>query len=314
MSFADFAAFRRTQAAPPHLTRREVLVRGLTFAVYASQPVPDVPPLVCVNGGLLFDHKLLWPSLSPLAAGRQIILYDQRGRGRTQAPPGIRAARYEHDIGDLVALRTALGIDRWDIAGHSWGGGIAMMAAAQDPSAVRRLLLIDPVGPTSAWRGALIRNARARLTGERLAEFDAALEALRHDDSIVAHSRYAQALYPAWFHDVTFPDAFNSPRATSDTGASVATKLYRDGYDFTDALRGLATPTLLVHGRDDILPIEQSQQLSALLANIHLEYIDACGHMPFWEQPARFFALGLDFLRAADAPAAPQAPRAAHAP
>jgi proline iminopeptidase len=247
---------------------------------------------------LIYDHKLLWPSLSPLAIGRQIILYDQRGRGRTQVPPGIRAARFTHDVGDLVALRHALGIAQWDIAAHSWGGVLSLLAIAQDPDAVRRLLLINPVGPTDQWRGPLLRAAAQRLTGARLDTFVQALEALEHDHSIVAHSRYSQALYPAWFYDLAFAEMFRPPRATSDTGAVIATKVYEEGYDVTETVRGLRTPTLLVHGRDDLMPMTQSAQLAALLPNLRVEYLDACGHMPFWERPVEFFAMGRAFLDA----------------
>jgi proline iminopeptidase len=63
-----FVAFRRSLPRPPHLTRRLVQSRGLDFAVFTTPPVDGVPPLICVNGGMLFDHKLLWPALSPLAA------------------------------------------------------------------------------------------------------------------------------------------------------------------------------------------------------------------------------------------------------
>jgi proline iminopeptidase len=76
-----FIAFRRSLGRTPPLQRMTVRVRGLDFAVWTSDPVGNATPLLLVNGGLLYDHSLLWPSLSPLAADRQVILYDQRGRG-----------------------------------------------------------------------------------------------------------------------------------------------------------------------------------------------------------------------------------------
>ena len=97
MSTRDaFLAFRRTQPPPPRLVRHDVTARGLRFATWQSPPVPGTTPLVCVNGGLLFDHGLLWPALAPLAAARQLILYDQRGRGESQAP--ARPRRVTHRV------------------------------------------------------------------------------------------------------------------------------------------------------------------------------------------------------------------------
>ncbi|MGH7615890.1 MAG: hypothetical protein ACREPM_01540, partial [Gemmatimonadaceae bacterium] len=76
MSYTDFVAFRRSLPKTPPLVRQTVRARGISFAVFSSPPVAASPPIVCVNGGMLYDHSMLWPALSPLAARRQVILYD----------------------------------------------------------------------------------------------------------------------------------------------------------------------------------------------------------------------------------------------
>lgn len=314
MSFADFAAYRRTLPPPAPLARTEWTLRGLPFAIYhtpaigdaVGDGVGDAVPLVCTNGGLLYDHRLLWPALSPLATRRQLWFWDQRGRGRTPPPPGRRAARFTHDIGDLAALlaavaeRTGAAVD---VLGHSWGAGLSLAAAAQAASGttpvVRRVVLANCVGPTGAWRPALLAAARQRLHDERRAAFEAALARLERDDSIDAHSTYSRALYPAWFRDPTFADVFQPPIATSDTGAVIATHLYRDGYDLTDVVRGFAPPVLFVHGADDPLPPAEAHAMGALVAAPHHVVIPECGHLPFWEQPRAFFETVEGFLGAA---------------
>ncbi|MFM9012668.1 MAG: alpha/beta fold hydrolase, partial [Gemmatimonadota bacterium] len=160
---ARLAAWRRTRPRTPPLTRHTVVVRGLPFAVWSTPAVPGAAPLLAINGGMIYGHDLLWPALAPLAEGRQVFLYDQRGRGETPAPPGKRAARIEHDILDIVALREALGIAGWDLVGHSWGGGMALLAAAEDPTSVRRVVTFDAVGATSRWLDALHDRALAHL-------------------------------------------------------------------------------------------------------------------------------------------------------
>ncbi|MDE3215383.1 MAG: alpha/beta fold hydrolase, partial [Gemmatimonadota bacterium] len=161
-----FFAFRRTVPHAPRLERQTVRANGLAFAVFTSPPVDGATPLLCVNGGLIVDHAMLWPALSPLAPGRQLILYDQRGRGASEAPAEAAAARIEDDASDIPALRRALGIRRWDVLGHSWGGGISMLAASLDPAGVRRLVLADSVGPTSAWMTPLRAESAARANTE----------------------------------------------------------------------------------------------------------------------------------------------------
>ena len=140
-----------------------MMARGLPFAVWRSPAVPGgAPPLLAINGGLIYGHDLLWPAFAPFAANRQVIFYDQRGRGETPAPPGVRSARIEHDVLDIPALRAALGVERWDLAGHSWGGGLALLAATEDPPGVRRVVTFDAVGPTSGWLDALHARALPR--------------------------------------------------------------------------------------------------------------------------------------------------------
>jgi proline iminopeptidase len=166
MSYADFLAFRKSLPRAPRVERQTVRARGIDFAVFSSPPVGAGPPLLCINGGMLYDHSMLWPALSPLAQSRQVILYDQRGRGASSSPSNPNDATIDDDAGDVGALRRALGIRRWDVLGHSWGGGIAMLATAADTAGVRRLVLVDAVGPTSEWMGPLRQAVLDRLVGD----------------------------------------------------------------------------------------------------------------------------------------------------
>ncbi|MBV6522161.1 MAG: Proline iminopeptidase [Gemmatimonadaceae bacterium] len=293
-----FIAFRRSLPRAPVLARATVRVRGLDLAVFLTPAVSDATPLVCVNGGLLFDHKLLWPALSPLASHRQLILYDQRGRGASQAPPGTRAARIEHDADDLRALREALGIRMWDVLGHSWGGGIALLGAERDRAGVRRLVLVDAVGPRSDWLASLHADALERLApADRAVLGQLSPEALKLDDAAV-HSAYSRAIYPAWFADRDLASMFAPPRSTSATGAAVASRLRRDGYDWTALIRGVSVKTLVIHGVHDLLPVRVAHELVALCAGSRLAILPS-GHMPFWEAPSEFFEAVDTFLNAA---------------
>jgi proline iminopeptidase len=291
-----FIAFRRSRPRSPRLTKRAIRARGLEFAVYFSPEVHGAVPLVCVNGGLLFDHNLLWPALAPLADRRQLILYDQRGRGASQVPPGARSARIEHDAGDLPALREAIGLSRWDVLGHSWGGGLAMLATERDKGAVRRLVLVDSVGPIGNWQENLLRDALPRLeAGDRAVLEHIDQQALLAPDPGV-HSAYSRAMYPAWFADSSLATMFSPPRSESQTGAAVASQLRGAGYDWTTLLRAVSVPTLVIHGDRDLLPVSVAREIVATLRNARLEIIPDAGHMPFWESPALFFALTESFL------------------
>ena len=291
-----FFAFRRTIPHPPKLDRQTVRAGGLALAVFTSPPVGDAPPLLCVNGGLIVDHAMLWPALSPLAAGRQLILYDQRGRGASQPPADPLAARIEDDAGDVPALRRALGIREWDVFGHSWGGGIAMLAAAQDPAGVRRLVLADSVGPSSAWIAPLRAQAMARSTdADRAALAGISDEMLGEPDPDI-HLAHLRASYAAWFVDQRFAATFPMPKTASPTGTPVLARLRREGYDWRHDVRAISAPTLVMHGDGDVLAPAVGQELAATIPGAAFTLLPHCGHFPFWEAPAEFFSAISSFL------------------
>lgn len=295
------AAWRRSRPRTPALERRIIRVRGLEFALRLSPPVPGSIPLLAVNGGMIYGHDLLWPTFAPFADNRQVILYDQRGRGDSQAPPGARAARIEHDALDIIALREALGIPQWDIAAHSWGGGIALLAAAEDIVGVRRIVTFDAVGPTSAWLEGLHGRAVAHLAARDMDAERAALAELDpralFDDWPELHARYSRAIYPAWFHD---PAALLAPPplAISITGAAVAARLRREGYDWRQSLTKVGAPVLLFHGEQDCIPPGEADAIGRLVPRAHVLRVPECGHMPFFEWPAMVFDAALRFLDA----------------
>ena len=297
MSRAEFIAFRKSLGRTPPLERMSVRVRGLSLAVWSSPFIVGTPPLLLVNGGLLYDHALLWPALSPLAADRQVILYDQRGRGESGAPADPSAARIEDDADDIPALRRGLGIRQWDVLGHSWGGGIALLGVARDRAGTRRLVTVDAVGPTSAWMPRLHANAVARAapaTRESLEELSAELTS----PDPLKQGAYARAMYPAWFADPDFATYFVPPEAASVTGAAILARLRKDGYDWRTQFGELNAPVLLLHGRSDPLPSDITAEWTSLLPRGTPVLLDHAGHMPFWEAPLPFFREVSAFLGA----------------
>ncbi|MGC9665504.1 alpha/beta fold hydrolase [Planosporangium sp. 12N6] len=104
-------------------------------------------PLVLI-GGLGADLTLLTPITDELARHRRVIVFDNRGAGRTDQPD--RPYSIELMTRDTVGLMDALSIDRADILGISMGGRIALELTLTHPSRVRRLVLVST---SAAGRG-----------------------------------------------------------------------------------------------------------------------------------------------------------------
>ena len=97
-------------------------------------------PLVLI-GGLGADLSLMTSITSALAQRRRVIVFDNRGAGRTDQPD--RPYSIQQMAHDTAGLMDALSIERADILGISMGGRIALELALGHPSRVRRLVLVS---------------------------------------------------------------------------------------------------------------------------------------------------------------------------
>lgn len=101
---------------------------------------PDGIPVVHLHGGpgsgAQPDHRALFDP-----ARHRAVLYDQRGAGRSTPLRSRTANTTAHQIADLETIREALGIDRWVVAGGSWGATLALAYAQAHPERVSGLVL-----------------------------------------------------------------------------------------------------------------------------------------------------------------------------
>ena len=108
---------------------------------------PDDRPVdvvfVHANG---FNGQTYRALLAPLSAGLRVLAVDQRGHGSSRLAADPAHRRSWLDLrDDLLALLTALDQGPVVLAGHSMGGTVSLLAAAETPAAVRGLVLLDPV-------------------------------------------------------------------------------------------------------------------------------------------------------------------------
>jgi pimeloyl-ACP methyl ester carboxylesterase len=113
-------------------------------------------PLLLLHGGLMsYD---LFESVMPLLKGREVILVDLQGHGRTTL--GSRSLRCEAIADDLDALLHKLGRPQADVLGYSFGGSVALRLAIQHPERVRRLVLVSTPYANDGWYAEMIVQQR----------------------------------------------------------------------------------------------------------------------------------------------------------
>jgi pimeloyl-ACP methyl ester carboxylesterase len=148
--------------------RRLALSTGITMKVALAGP-QDAPPVILLHG--FPESHRTWRALVPLLSDRlRLIMPDQRGFGDSDRPQEVEAYRTENLLADLSALADALGLDRFALVGHDWGGAIAWAAAIRGDPRVSRLAIINSPHPL-IFQKSLIDDAEQRAASQYMRAF-----------------------------------------------------------------------------------------------------------------------------------------------
>lgn len=145
----------------PHVpgVEHDMVQAGEVRLHVATAGPPGGEPVVLLHGWP--QHWWMWRhQLTGLAqAGHRVVAPDLRGHGWSDVPAG--GYDREHFAGDVLALLDALGIDRFSVAGHDWGGWTAQLLALRAPERVRRMALLSIVPVSGQLRRTLPHAWRA---------------------------------------------------------------------------------------------------------------------------------------------------------
>ncbi|HJR38540.1 MAG TPA: alpha/beta hydrolase [Nocardioidaceae bacterium] len=193
-------------------------------------------PLILLHGGL-GSGEMFGPVLPALTELHRVITVDLQGHGRTadiDRPLDIRLM-----ADDIGALIDHLGLDEVDLVGYSLGGGVALQTALRHPAHVRRLVTCS----ANIRRDAIYPEMLAQ-QGQVNA---AAMEFMKDTPMYELYQRVAP-----------HPDDF--PRLLDKIGAAMA-----KDFDFTEEVRGLQMPTLVVAADADMAPPSHYVEVFELL-------------------------------------------------
>ncbi|MBI2710816.1 MAG: alpha/beta fold hydrolase [Actinobacteria bacterium] len=132
-------------------TTRTVTLGSLTFPVRSAGP-DDGVPVVLLHG--FPQTSAMWePALTALAdAGYRALAPDQRGYAPTAQPHRRSAYRMEALADDVIGIGDALGLDRFHVVGHDWGGAVGWHLAARDADRLRSFVSVSTPHPRAMAR------------------------------------------------------------------------------------------------------------------------------------------------------------------
>lgn len=246
-------------------------------------------PIIVVHGGPGLDHAYLQPGLNVLGRQHTLVYYDQRGLGRSSAALEPSSINLDAFVEDIEALCQAAGYDRVNVLGHSFGALIALEYAARHPEGVRSLILMSPVEPGTRFRDQQEARRRARETEEDATE----LATLTRGEGFAARdpatvSEVFRVMFRQTLRDrdrISELD-LDLADATAKNGAEVGRLLGESmgEIDWWDRLGDIRTPTLVLHGRYDPMPLAMSQELAGALPSGRVVVLQS-GHFPYLEDP-----------------------------
>lgn len=236
----------------------------------------------------------------PLASGREVILFESAGLGRSSGEvPGTGAGMAGH----ALAFLDGLGLKMCDVLGFSLGGMVAQEMARSRPTVFRRMILVG-TGPRG---GELIMHLDRPTLAKPLA--DPNLKGYEVLQKIFfAPTEASQAAGAAFIERLVQRKEDREP-ISGPKVAQAQMAAFRDWEEFSGErfadLRGIRQPVLVVNGvHDEMIPVRNSYWLSENLPNaVLLTYPDS-GHGSLFQFHDSFTHQAAEFL-ASDSPYAP---------
>ncbi|MFG2886283.1 alpha/beta fold hydrolase [Streptomyces sp. NPDC048297] len=236
---------------------------ALTYDDEGPRDAADVP-VVFVHGWTANRHR--WDhQMTHFAERRRVIRLDLRGHGESTGA-GVRTIA--ELASDVLTLLDHLEIERFVLVGHSMGGMISQTITLAHPDRVERMVLVDSIARMTYSRGRGLLMAASTLVPFKL---------------FVA-TNIRRAFKPGYPRE----EIRRHIRDSAQTSREVVMTLYgaMRAFDVLDRVGEIRTPTLMVHGYDDIqLPVRQMLRMAKAYPDAEVRIIDAGHELPV-EKPA----------------------------
>jgi pimeloyl-ACP methyl ester carboxylesterase len=277
-------------------------------------------PAVILLHGFPESHRT-WREVAPRMAGRFfLVMPDQRGFAGSDLPQDVGAYETETLIDDIFALADALGLERFSLVGHDWGGAIAWAAAMRGDPRLTRLAIVNAPHPV-IFQKSLIesedqRAASQYITAFRAPGFEKLVEAQGYEwffektfGGHVDLAKITEAEKLQYLAEWSQPGAFNamlnwyrgSKLIVPPPGVTVPLPDW-----LLRAFPRIELPTLLVWGMKDtaLLPL-QLDGLDRLVEDLTIVRLPHAGHFAPWEAGEQVAAALQPFLAGQVAASAP---------
>jgi pimeloyl-ACP methyl ester carboxylesterase len=230
------------------ITRLDLSANGFGFSALSAGPRAGVPVLM-LHGFPEFADSWTAELLALGGAGYHAVAFDQRGYSVAARPDGVDYYAVDHLVSDVLAIADALGMRRFHLVAHDWGGMVAWSLAAAHADRLRSLTVLATPHPAAlAQAMAADSDQFHRLDYIRFFRRPGHLaeESLLADNAARLRAAYGGHL-PRHLVDE------NVRRLSVDGALTAALNWYRAlNEDLTVPVARIAVPTLYVWGTEDV--------------------------------------------------------------
>ena len=280
---------------------QRILSVGDGHHIYVEQcGKPDGVPVVVLHGG---PGGGCSPSMRRYfdPAVYRVILFDQRGCGRSRPHAEVAHNTTWHLVSDIEKIREALGVERWMVFGGSWGATLALIYAQAHVSSVRHLILRGVFLGQKSELDWFYGGGAGRFWPEAWARFADLIPEQEQDDLIAAYgarlfsgdlmqeTRYARA-WAGWENALASIDSTGMSGETPSQYARAFARL--ENHYFSNQLflspkqavlnnmdRLAEVPGDIVQGRYDMIcPPQTAWQLAQAWPKARLQMVGKAGH------------------------------------
>jgi pimeloyl-ACP methyl ester carboxylesterase len=280
--------------------RRLTLSSGITMNVALAGP-EEAPPVILMHG--FPESHRTWAKAAPLLGERlRLIMPDLRGFGQSDRPQEVSAYSTDLLVADLFSLADALGVDRFALVGHDWGGAVAWAAALRGNPRIERLAIVNSPHP-AIFQRSIIEDEAQRAASQYISAYrkpgmEALVEAMGvdrfFDKSFGGHVHLA-AIDPAdraqsiadWSRPGALTAMFNWYRASQIIVPAIGEEAEVPAW-VTRGLPRLKIPVRIVWGLGDkaLLPV-QLEGIGEIGDDVEVVPLAGVGHFAPWQAPKK---------------------------
>lgn len=250
--------------------------------------------IVFLHGGPGSEHQFFLPHVLPLAQKFKLVLYDQRGCGKSEHAKNNKYSMKD-EVKALELLRKELNLEKMNLFGESWGSMLALLYATTYPERVNKILLTAAIGVTEKGYKTFEKELMKKISLKdkiKLFKIDKKMK-----KGSATYEDFLNILDPYYVFSVDILSRKEKSSMNSIVNQLIGEDI-KTSYNLENKVHKLSEiPILVAQGSHDIItPAKIKELLIKYIPHAKLTEIENCGHWTVVEKPDKMNMLAINFF------------------